>query len=61
MGLLYAATALEKATGVYVENHFNFLSKRRIRAQKRTEKKKEKELKKNPNLTYVPLRFPDLL
>lgn len=60
MGLLYAATALEKATGVYVENHFNFLSQRRIRAQKRTEKRKKKN-EKNPNLTYVPLRFPDLL
>lgn len=41
MGLLYAATALEKATGVYVENHLNFLSQSGIRAQKRTGGKKE--------------------
>lgn len=45
MGLLCAPTALEKATGVYVENHFNFLSQSRIRAQKRTEKEKKNQEK----------------
>lgn len=58
MGLLYAATALEKATGVYVENHFNFLSKRRIRAQKRTEKKKEKEFKKKTQSNICAFALP---